>query len=359
MKYLLAQPFLAAAALLFILNSAQILIAQGPDLQRASRVPISEAEIVAAQQFGQTLSIAEWLGPMAPVALSPFFGITCLSGMSLFGADWISPGNPLMGENSHLHNPAVFWTFLALTIATSVPRLAKVSKPFAQALDQLEAWSGIITMLVMKVLLSSQSDVEEVTIPVAQMGLISFSMDVVLMIAAAINILVINAVKFFFEVLIWLTPSTAAAVNAVMFFVCFMLFGWIWRSEIFFRTMLLEFFRSQLGRSRPGTSLVVFPVSAVGPIKARAKCFLRRSDNGWQLVYEPWFRRTVCVEFAPDNRPLLKRGLISNQICMTTPCVTFTFGRLHNDCLPDLAVSMNLVMFDDGSSVSTVKAEFV
>jgi hypothetical protein len=241
-------------------------------------------------------------------------------------------------------------------------------------------------MLVMKVLLSSQSDVEEVTIPVAQMGLISFSMDVVLMIAAAINILVINAVKFFFEVLIWVTPvpfldavfefsnkavcaalmalyawspSTAAAVNAGMFFVCFMVFGWIWRSEIFFRTMLLEFFRSQLGRSRPGTSLVVFPVSAVGPIKARAKCFLRRSDNGWQLVYEPWFRRTVCVEFAPDNRPLLQRGLISNQIRMTTPCVTFTFGRLHNDCLPDLAVSMNLVMFDDGSSVSTVNAEFV
>ena len=386
MKYLLAQPFLAAAALLFILHSTQILIAQEPDLLRASRAPISEAEIVAAQQFGQTLSIAEWLGPMAPVALSPFFGITCLSGMSLFGANWISPGNPLMGENSPLHNPAVFWTFLALTIATSVPRLAKVSKPFAQALDQLEAWSGIITMLVMKVLLSSQSDVEEVTIPVAQMGLIRFSMDVVLMIAAAINILVINAVKFFFEVLIWVTPvpfldavfefsnkavcvalmalyawspSTAAAVNAVMFFVCFMVFGWIWRSEIFFRTMLLEFFRSQLGRSRPGTSLVVFPVSAVGPIKARAKCFLRRSDNGWQLVYEPWFRRTVCVEFAPDNRPLLKRGLISNQICMTTACVTFTFGRLHNDCLPDLAVSMNLVMFDDGSSVSTVNAEFV
>ena len=42
---------------------------------------ISEAEIVAAQQFGQSLSIAEWLGPMAPVALSPFFGVACLSGL--------------------------------------------------------------------------------------------------------------------------------------------------------------------------------------------------------------------------------------------------------------------------------------
>ena len=385
MKYLSIQPFLAAAALMLVLTSNPVLIAQERESLREERASISEAEIVAAQQFGQTLSIAEWLGPMAPVALSPFFGITCLSGMSLFGASWISSGNPLMGENSPLHNPAVFWTFLSLTIATSIPRLTKVSKPFAQAVDQLEAWSGIITMLLMKVLLSSQSELEPVTIPVAQMGLISVSMDMILMIAAAINILVINTVKFFFEVLIWLTPiplldaafeffnkaicaalmalyawnpSVAAAVNAGIFFVCFMVFGWMWRREIFFRTMLLEAFKSSLTNSRPGTTLVVFPVCAVGPIKARAKCYLHRSGNSWQLVYEPWFRRSVCVEFSSHNRPLLHQGFFSNQICMTTPAVALTFGRLYNRSLPELAVTMSFVMSENCSPGSTIKAEF-
>ena len=79
MKYLSIQPFLAAAALMLVLTSNPVLIAQERESLREERASISEAEIVAAQQFGQTLSIAEWLGPMAPVALSPFFGITCLS----------------------------------------------------------------------------------------------------------------------------------------------------------------------------------------------------------------------------------------------------------------------------------------
>ena len=82
--------------------------------------PISESDITAAQQFGHSITVPEWLGPMAPVALSPFFGITCLSGMSLFGGNWISQTNPLLGDNSPLHNSAVFWTLLALTILTSI-----------------------------------------------------------------------------------------------------------------------------------------------------------------------------------------------------------------------------------------------
>lgn len=50
----------------------------------------SPPDLAKSQPFDSTLSIAEWLGPMAPVALSPFFGITCLSGLSLFGGGWIS-----------------------------------------------------------------------------------------------------------------------------------------------------------------------------------------------------------------------------------------------------------------------------
>ena len=106
---------------------------------------VTTPEIVAGQQLVNTLSIAQWLGPLAPVALSPFFGITCLSGLSLYGGKF-AQHNPLLGAHSPLHNPAVFWTFLTLTILTSVPRFTKVSKPFSQAVDRLEAYSGIVTM---------------------------------------------------------------------------------------------------------------------------------------------------------------------------------------------------------------------
>ena len=162
-------------------------------------------DVAAAQQFSQTLGVAEWLGPMAPVALSPFFGIACLSGMSLYGQGWIATDNAFLGEGSPLHNPAVFWVFLGLTLLTSVPRFTKVSKPFAQAVDQVETWSGILTMVILRIMMASAAPEPE-QLDVAQLGFLSASFDVLMMLAAAINIFVINAVKFFFEMMIWITP---------------------------------------------------------------------------------------------------------------------------------------------------------
>lgn len=93
---------------------------QLPDPGLSEDSPLSAAEIATAQQFGRNLSVAEWLGPLAPVALSPFFGIACLSGMALFGGSWVSAGNPLLGTGSPLHNPGVFWAFLVLTLIDQV-----------------------------------------------------------------------------------------------------------------------------------------------------------------------------------------------------------------------------------------------
>ncbi len=81
---------------------------------KTSAPKLSAADVVAAQQFGETLSVADWLGPLAPVALSPYFGIACLSGMALYGQGWISADNAFLGEGSPLHNPYVFGAFLIL-----------------------------------------------------------------------------------------------------------------------------------------------------------------------------------------------------------------------------------------------------
>ncbi len=339
--------------------------------------PISESEITAAQQFGSSISIAQWLGPMAPVALSPFFGITCLSGMAMFGGEWISKGNPLLGENSPLHNPAVFWTFLSLTILTSIPRFTKVSKPFAQAVDQLESWSGIVTMITLRILMASAGETAEAP-EIVQAGLLSLSMDTLMMLAAAINIFVINAVKFFFEVVIWLTPVpfldaafevlnkslcavlmgvyawspvVATGVNLAMFTVAAVMFGWIHRRQVFFRTMLTDLVWATFAKSSPATSITVFPVSSVGKIKSRARCRLARSSNGWTLTHRSYLRPVIIQQFRDDQCPVLVAGIFTNTITFSRPSVQLTFGRLYNSDLAGLAVHLNATL-PNGSSLS-------
>jgi hypothetical protein len=357
--------------------------------QREAVSAISEAEIVAAQQFGQSLSIAEWLGPMAPVALSPFFGVACLSGLSLFGGDWVASGNPLIGLDSPLHDTRVFGVFLTLTLLTSIPRLTKVSKPFAQAADQLESWSGVITMLVLRYMISSESALQDEPVALVQLGLFSFSADLVLMLAAAVNIFVISAVRFFCEVLIWLTPIPmldavfelcnkfvcamlmalyawspvlALTLNVGIFLVALLVFGWVHRREIFFRTMLFDFLRASWGSPRPAeaSSLIVFPVRAVGAIKARTKCELRPTDGGWMLTYHRWFGRSLNIAVIGRSQPMIRAGLFSNTIMFSDPVVELTFSRLYAGSMSDLAAKFRLPLPENDRSAADpdVRAEF-
>jgi len=107
--------------------------------------PLSEAD----QSSMRAISASEWLGPLAPIAISPFFGITCLAGLSQFGSDYL-PLNSFISNNAVLQNPYVLWLFAGLTLLTSLPRLTKVSKPFAQAMDMLETYGAIITIVILR-----------------------------------------------------------------------------------------------------------------------------------------------------------------------------------------------------------------
>ena len=324
----------------------------------------SAGDVAAAQQFTQTLGIAEWLGPMAPVALSPFFGIACLSGMSLYGQNWIAADNAFLGEASPLHNPVVFWVFLGLTVLTSVPRFTKVSKPFAQAMDHVEAWSGIITMVVLKIMIGAAAPAPE-QLDVVQMGLLSSSVDTLLIIAAAINIFVINALKFFFEMLIWITPvpaidaifevanktacgllmaiygyspTIATIINLLMFVVAAIVFRWVYRREVFFRTILMDalvtFFFPPTSVSKP--DVWVFPTRDVGPIPARARCLLRRSDTGWSLIQQRMFRQNITVDIGFGSIWIrVRRFQLTGN-----PSGQLTFSRRFNQCLPELAAAL-------------------
>ena len=256
-----------------VVNDSQIVESQSlalaaPQLEFGAdllKSPLTDED----QASMKAISASEWLGPLAPVALSPFFAITCLAGLSQFGGDYL-PLNSFISNNAVLQNEYVFWIFGALTLLTSLPRLTKVSKPFAQAMDMLETYGGIITIIVLRFASSipSGEPLEPIeTAMVVQMGWMTFPVDVLFSLAAIVNIIVINSVKFFFEVLVWLvpfpfvdalleiankgicaglmavyaySPLVATILNLILFAACFYAFNWTKRRVAYWRTMLTD-----------------------------------------------------------------------------------------------------------------------
>jgi hypothetical protein len=206
-----------------------------------------------------------------------------------------------------------------------------------------------------------------------------------MMFTAAINVFIINAVKFFFEVLIWLTPLpfldavfefsnkavcaglmfvyalspiAAMTINLILFVLALLVFGWVHRREIFFRTILFDAVRASLRPQAPSSTLVVFPATAVGPIKARSRCLLCYGADSWTLTWEPWFRKSVSVVFPLHSCPVIQPGLVTNLMTMNTPSVQLTFSRLYNHALADLATQMNATLAEEQSGLSTRREEF-
>lgn len=313
--------------------------------------PIDAKDIVAASGWASDLGLADWMGPLAPVALSPFFGVTILSGLALWGPDWATD-NAILGHGGALANPTLFWVLLAFTLLTSLPRLTKVSKPFVQAVDRIETYAVIIIMLLVKCFATGGVEDPSFTPPVAviQLGVISFTAETLLAIAMVINILVINSVKFFFEFLIWLTPipfldaafeiankSTCAAlmalyafsptlatgVNLILLVVAAIAMRWISRRVRFYRTMTLDPILSRLwsGFGTPRKAeLVVFPSDDFGPFKAKSRLMLARcadSAEGWVVSDATWWHRGSTYGIASSPPIRATRGWVTNSLWVT------------------------------------------
>lgn len=265
-------------------------------------------DIAAATAWADRLNLADWLGPLAPLALSPFFGVACLSGLAIWGPESITD-NALLGAAGPLRSVPLFVIFAVLALMTSLPRLSKVSKPFAQAMDRLEAYAVVVILLAIKLTSSyagdsSAADSVAITLPVSplivQAGVVSFTAETFLMIAMTVNLLVINSVKFFFEFLVWLTPFPtvdaifevgnkavcaglmgvyafspllATMINLFVLLFALVVFRWTARRVKFYRTMLLDPVLARLWRSyglphRNG--LIVFPQESIGPFPAKS-----------------------------------------------------------------------------------------
>ena len=340
-----------------------------PSAATPGAAQVTSTDVVAAQGFGKTLGITEWLGPLAPVALSPFFGIALLSGLALFGASWVDADNAFLGAGSPLANSTVFWVFAALTLVTSLPRFTKVSKPLAQAVDRLEAYAGIITLSALRFLMNDTPDVE---VGVLHAGLFSTTVDGALVVAAAINVFVINAVKFFFEVLVWITPiplldalfetlnkticaalmgiyawspAVATLINLVLFAICLLIFRWAYRRQVFFRTVLFDQLRAWFGKTkRLPDHLLVFPKDELDPFEDRARCRLEPTENGWRLTQERFLRKPLVRDLsAAQVRPTISAGFLTNTLHFgQADLCDCSFSRRYNDRLEEVAQALGL-----------------
>ncbi len=307
-----------------------------------------ETDIAASAAWAQSLGIADWLGPLAPIALSPFFGVMCLSGLSLWGPQWVTD-NELLGSSGPLQNEAIFFIFLALALLTSLPRLTKVSKPFAQAFDRLEAYAVIVILLVVKIVSSMESSGLESSgepeVAMIQLGIFSFTADTLLAIAMVINILIVNSVKFFFEFLVWLTPipfldaifelcnkatcgvllaiyafspTVATVLNLIVLLFAAIAFRWVSRRVRFYRAMVLDPLLARVwsgyGEAK-SAELIVFPKADLGPFQAKSRLRLKRDgDSGWVLKEANWWMPSKQYKLSPSPQPLVIRGWVMNRI---------------------------------------------
>ena len=348
-----------------------ILVSSAGSAQTKPPSSFAAKDVAASNAFVQTLHIADWLGPLAPIALSPFFGVTVLSGLALFGPEWATD-NALLGASGPLKSQVLFVVFLVLTVLTSLPRLSKVSKPLAQALDQLETYSVIVILLAIKFLADTSDETTQVA--VVQLGVFSITADVLLSIAMIINIIVINSVKFFFEFLVWLTPvpvldaifevcnkglcaallavyafspTVATIINLVILLTAAVIFRWANRQVHFYRTMVTDPLLARIwpsyGKPRK-PEMVVFPADSLGPFKAKSRLKFRQTDAGWQLTTTSWFLRSSTVLIGDDARPTMRRGWVMHSIDLICDgdVQTLVFSRRYDNSLAVLAQQLGL-----------------
>ncbi len=356
-----------------------------------------DAERGRGEKLVETLRLQDALGPLAPVALSPFFALTCLSGASLLSGSGLLPdalaNNSLLGSGSFLNNGFVFTGLLALTLLTSIPKLTKVTKPLGQAIDQIEAHAGIISVVAVQLLSQIRLGAAEPE-PVAmvvQAGVFTFSYSVLLAVFSAINIFVVNTVKFFFEVLVFLSPFPtvdaifeamnkavvaflvslyvlspwlATVVNLLLFAACLLIFAWIHRRVVYMRSVigdpLLGWLAERLFRRKPVTPvstilhprlalalperdlvLKAFAGRGLAGVSRKTRGYLIRSKGRLYFAKARLARAPILVPLVAESRRVrVATGILSNAVVVEDAggetIAKIVFTRRYNPILAEI-----------------------
>ena len=350
-----------------------------------------EKDRLKADKLVKTLPVTEVLGPLAPVAISPFFGLTCLSGASILSDKGVLPENSFLTGSEVLNNGFVFTAFLLLTIVTAAPKLFTASKLFAQAGDKLDTYAGVISYAVI-IMLAGQSMTAEPDKVVYSAGIFTFSEQTLLVLAAAVNVIVINTVKAFFELLTLISPIPmldaaievankavcgaliavyvfnpwlAFVINLIIFLFCLMIYRWVKRRVAYIKALLLDpllvpvkrFFRKdyqpslsglrRLASHIPGIELLVkcFPMRKLPGIKKKDLCYLVFGKDGISLAKPRFLRAPIIRKIEGANLSSeIEGGMLSYSVEISEadsakPC-ELVFGGAYKEALDQIKAKL-------------------
>lgn len=331
-----------------------------------------------AGSISQFVKTTELLGPLTPIAMSPFFGITVLSGLTQIPenwpfADWLS-NNHLLGNNPVLRHPITFWLFLVLTAVTSIPRFTKVTKPIAQSLDWVESYAGLITsLLIMALGLWIVSPEQTTQQAVVEAGIVAWAFNAVLLVAAAVNFLVVKSVRFLFEMLIWISPipfvdacfevlnkflclglllfyafspTLALLVNLVIFLACVVILRWAQRRVNYHVHLWLEpiiqwWFPSY--HQFDGHNLWVYCEQDFPPFRKYDRLHVYKWEDEWYLMRYDLFWKKKFRTFTHDDLPMLEAdGTRCVLILQQQVPIRFVFHRGYAKVLNQIAENLGI-----------------
>ena len=234
---------------------------------------------------------------------------------------------------------------LGLTVATSLPRLTKVSKPISMAAEKIEMYSVIIIYLAMKFMNGAElPNVETVsqTHVVVTAGMATLPVDMLFAVAAALNIVVVNTIKLFIEVLVWLipfptidamlelgnkslcaalmaiyvySPLIATALNLCILGLCCLVFFRVRRSLAYIKELiLLPLLRKVMSWPADGQRITGFLKKPWNGMPVKSALILTKTANSdqVQMVKRGWLANEVFQGIIDHSRQA--SGLLCDQI---------------------------------------------
>lgn len=326
-------------------------LATGPAIAFDSSAQGSVAGNEQARRISEFVAAQDWLGPISAVALSPFFGLACLSGIATYGPDWIR-NSPLVSAAGPFNSPIFFWIMTALTLMTSLPRWTKFSKPIAMAFETVEAYSAILILIALRFAANAADTSGSATVaatapPLYEAGILSLPLEILLSIALAINLIVVNTVKLVFDLLVWLmpvpaidvlleaigkavaacliglyafSPTLATVLNLGILFVCSLFFFAAKRFLVYCREIYLRpILDKVLGRSPTSTEAHCVFLSRKWngyPLRTRARLIASANGDPTTLIVPHWFTARQFDVQKSGEKPT--SGLLSDTLLFTT-----------------------------------------
>ena len=208
-----------------------------------------------------------------------------------------------------------------------------------------------------------------------------------MIVAMVINIIVINTIKFFFEVLVWITPVPfvdailegcnkaicaglmavyafspllATILNLIIFTICAIAFRWVYRRVTYLRRIITDPLISLVfpNYGELKETITVFPKDKFGPFPAKTRLLLSRDESGWALVQKRLLLPPVKHVISSDRSGTLTTGLFVNKIHFpeveSTPLV---FSRRHNKQIDALAEKFALQKINKQPGESAAQLE--